>query len=91
VATRVVLGHSGNITLFDGRLPSLLALAALLIAGTVLRAAGDFVEARPRWLSAASYVWMLAALIWSFSILPKVRQPDPDAGPEPGRCSRTRR
>jgi uncharacterized protein involved in response to NO len=91
VATRVVLGHSGNAGLFDGRVPALLAAAALLITGTVLRTAGDFATARPEWLSGASYAWMLAALIWSFAILPKVRQPDSSGELEAPRCSRTRR
>ena len=77
VATRVVLGHSGNEALFETRLPSLQIATVLLLAGTVLRAVGDFLPTRPHWLSGASYLWMLAAGIWGFSVLPKVRQADP--------------
>lgn len=77
VATRVVLGHSGNEALFETRLPSLQVAAFLLLAGAALRAFGDFSPERPYWLSAASYLWMLAAGIWGFSILPKVRLADP--------------
>jgi uncharacterized protein involved in response to NO len=77
VATRVVLGHSGNEALFETRLPALQAAAFLLLIGAVLRAVGDFSPARSSLLSAASYLWLLAAGIWGFSILPKVRLPDP--------------
>lgn len=77
VATRVVLGHSGNEALFETRLPSLQITTLLLLAGAVLRAFGDFSPARPHWLSHASYLWLLAAGVWGFNILPKVRLPDP--------------
>ena len=77
VATRVVLGHSGNAALFEGRLPVLQIATLLLLTGTVLRAAGDFLPTRPHWLNGASYLWMLAAAIWGFRILPKVRIADP--------------
>ncbi len=77
VATRVVLGHSGNEALFNTRLPSLQIATLLLLTGSVLRAVGDFSPARPHWLNAASYLWILAAGVWGFSILPKVRLADP--------------
>jgi len=76
VATRVVLGHSGNESLFDTRLPSLQIATILLLAGSALRVIGDFLPTRPHWLNAASYLWMLAAGIWAFHILPKVRHAD---------------
>ncbi len=78
VATRVMLGHSGNEAMFETRLPSLQCAALLLLAGTVLRSVGDFSPARPDWLNGASYLWMLAAGAWGFSVLPKVRIADPD-------------
>lgn len=81
VATRVVLGHSGNEALFETRLPSLQVATFLLLAGTVLRAVGDFLPTRPHWLSGASYLWMLAAGIWGLSVLPKVRLADPSGAP----------
>jgi uncharacterized protein involved in response to NO len=79
VATRVVLGHSGNEALFETRLPALQVATVLLLAGAALRAFGDFSPARPHWLSAASYLWMAAACVWGFSVLPKVRTPNPSA------------
>ena len=87
VATRVVLGHSGNEALFETRLPALQVAALLLLGGSALRAYGDFSPERPHWLSAASYLWMLAAGVWGFSVLPKVRIADPSGDPS---CS-TRR
>lgn len=78
VATRVVLGHSGHEALFDTRLPALQIATLLLLIGSVLRAVGDFSPSRPLWLDAASYLWMLAAAVWGFRILPKVRLADPD-------------
>ena len=76
LATRVVLGHSGNEALLESRLPSLQAATLLILAGAALRAAGDFSPARSHFLSGASFLWMVAAGIWGFSILPKVRIPD---------------
>jgi len=73
VATRVVLGHAGQGALFDSRLPALQTATVLILAATALRAAGDFLPTRPHWLSGASYLWMLAAGIWGFAVLPKVR------------------
>ncbi len=77
VATRVVLGHSGNEHLFHSRLPSLKIAMLLILAATILRAAADFSPARASDLNWASYLWMLAAAVWSWAILPKVRIADP--------------
>ena len=71
VATRVVLGHSGNEALFQARLPSLQITTLLLLAGAVLRAVGDFLPSRSHLLTGASHAWMLGAAIWGFAILPK--------------------
>ena len=71
-----MLGHSGNEALFESRLPSLQIATLLLLAGTVLRVVGDFSSERPHWLNAASYLWMLAAGVWGFAVLPKVRIAD---------------
>ena len=77
VATRVVLGHSGNEAMFDTRLPSLRIVAFLIIASTVMRAGADFLaETRPAGMNWAAYVWMIAATIWAVMILPKVRIAD---------------
>lgn len=79
VATRVVLGHSGFGHLFPTRLPFLIATALLLICGMSLRIAGDFLFLqRGSLLGDASYLWMLAAAIWGWQVLPKVRIADPE-------------
>lgn len=79
VATRVVLGHSGFGHLFPTRLPFLIATALLLIGGVALRTAGDFLPlARSAMLSQASYLWMAAAAVWGWRVLPKVRIADPE-------------
>lgn len=87
VATRVVLGHSGNEHLFLTRLPPLQIATLLIIAGTVLRAVADFLPDRALGLNWASYLWMLAACVWGAAILPKVRIAD-DTGETS--CSRRR-
>jgi uncharacterized protein involved in response to NO len=79
VATRVVLGHSGFGHLFPTRLPFLIGTALLLICGMALRITGDFMfMQRGSLLGDASYLWMLAAAIWSWQVLPKVRIADPE-------------
>jgi uncharacterized protein involved in response to NO len=78
VATRVVLGHSGNRHLFPAPLPFLRIAALLLVAAAVVRAVADFIPVtRNHWLNGASYAWMLGAAVWSWRVLPKVRIPDP--------------
>lgn len=84
VATRVVLGHSGNEHLFRSPLPSLRTVTLFIVASVILRAVADFfVESRAGLLNWASSLWMLAALAWSIFILPKVRTPD---STEEGTC-----
>jgi len=79
VATRVVLGHSGKGRIVSEPLPYLWGIAALLVIATVLRIIGDFqFIIRGRLLDVASYCWMLAAVIWSWRVLPNVRIPDMD-------------
>lgn len=73
VATRVVLGHTGHEALLDKPLPTLQIATLLLVVGAGLRAIGDFLPTRPHWLSGASYLWMLAAGVWGWSVLRKVR------------------
>lgn len=87
VATRVVLGHSGNEHLFLTRLPSLQIATLLIVAGTMLRAVADFLPDRGAMMNWASALWMLAALVWGAAILPKVRIADASGETS---CSRRR-
>lgn len=81
VGTRIVLGHAGLGHLFQGRLPALQAAGALLVIGTALRVIGEFLSTRAAWLNAASALWMLAAGVWGFAVLPKVRQAETEEAP----------
>ncbi|MGV3531844.1 MAG: NnrS family protein, partial [Chthoniobacteraceae bacterium] len=80
IATRVVLGHSGQGGRVQQRLPFLFVTMILLLVGGTLRVWGDFLpEARPSMLNAASYLWMLAAVVWGWRLLPAVRIPDSES------------
>ena len=79
VATRVVLGHSGQGHFFGQPLPFLRGAAGLLILAAVFRVMGDFFPIRRGpILELAAYLWMLAAGIWSWRVLPRVRIADPE-------------
>jgi uncharacterized protein involved in response to NO len=73
VATRVILGHSGNGALFESPLVFLRVTVLLLVLGAVLRVWGDVSQWRAQLLNAASYLWMIAAVVWGWVVLPKVR------------------
>ncbi|MHA3774373.1 NnrS family protein [Verrucomicrobiota bacterium sgz303538] len=80
VATRVVLGHSGQSHRFTTRLSFLVATAVLLLLAAVLRVVGDFtLSVRGSLLSYASYLWILAAAVWGWRVLPSVRRPDTES------------
>jgi uncharacterized protein involved in response to NO len=82
VATRVVLGHSGQGDRVRGKLPFLSGAVVLLLLAAILRIVADFqLPLRGRFLEFASYVWMLAAAVWSWRILPNVRIPDTEETP----------
>ena len=51
--------------------------AVLFVVAMLLRVAADFLLLmQPHWLNAASYAWMLGALVWSWRVLPRVRIAD---------------
>lgn len=77
VATRVVLGHSGQSHLFKAWLPSLLTMTALVSLAMLTRISADWLgERRSSHLVYAAAVWAVGALIWGILILPSVRQAD---------------
>lgn len=76
VASRVILGHGGESHRFKAVLPSVLAMTALSIVALLVRIGADFLPAHRFFLYGLSgVVWMIGVLIWSGSILPKVRSP----------------
>jgi uncharacterized protein involved in response to NO len=79
VATRVVLGHSGHSSLLSRPVVSLQGAALLLVVAAVFRVIGDFdLVARGHLLSVASYLWMIAAALWGWAVLPKVQIAEPE-------------
>lgn len=76
VASRVILGHGGQSHLFKAALPSILALAALLTFALIARITADFLPVHRFPLYAlAGIVWAAGVVLWSSTILPKVRSP----------------
>jgi uncharacterized protein involved in response to NO len=74
VATRVVLGHSGNLDRLKTRLWFFIAMNALFFFAMASRVAADLApRARIMHLLAAAICWLAASLIWIIKVLPKVR------------------
>jgi uncharacterized protein involved in response to NO len=73
VATRVVLGHSGNLDRLKTRLWFFITMSALLFLAMGSRATADLApRARIIHLLAAAICWLAAALIWIIKVIPKV-------------------
>ncbi len=73
VSTRVVLGHSGQAHLFQKRLRFLIRALVLLIVAMLSRVAADFVlPARNTHLIYAALIWLAAAMVWAWALLPKL-------------------
>lgn len=73
VATRVVLGHSGNLDRLKTRLWFFIAMSALLFLAMVSRVTADLSpRARIIHLLAAAICWLAASLIWMIKVLPKI-------------------
>jgi hypothetical protein len=73
VATRVVLGHSGNLDRLKTRLWLFILMSALLFLAMVSRVTDDL-SPRPRiiHLLAAALLWLAASVIWMIKVIPKV-------------------
>jgi uncharacterized protein involved in response to NO len=79
VGIRVVFGHSGNAHLFRKRLPFFIVAASLIFLAALSRYVADIApRARTIHLLAAAICWLLAALIWSIKVLPKVLIAEPE-------------
>ena len=69
-ATRVVLTEAEG----EARLPFLNAMDLLLVGATVLRVTGDFnLGSRGTLLNLAAYLWLIAAAVWCWRVLPRMR------------------
>jgi uncharacterized protein involved in response to NO len=79
VATRVVLGHSGQLARLQTRLWFFIIMSALLFLAMVSRVTADLApEARTIHLLGAAICWLVAAAIWIAKVLPKVRITEPE-------------
>jgi uncharacterized protein involved in response to NO len=73
VATRVVLGHSGNLDRLKTRLWFFITMSALLFLAMASRVSADLApRARVIHLLVAAICWIAAALIWMIRVVPKV-------------------
>ncbi|MDQ3198980.1 MAG: NnrS family protein [Verrucomicrobiota bacterium] len=75
VSTRVILGHSGHAHLFQQRrLRFLIAAIGLLVLAMLTRLSADlFPGERNSYLVYAALAWLLAAGVWGWALLPKLR------------------
>jgi hypothetical protein len=81
VATRVILGHSGQLQLCLRPLPFFNATTVLLLIGLATRVGADFmptVPGRNIHLIYAAFLCIAAALLWGIRLVPRVLVPDPD-------------
>ena len=73
VATRVVLGHSGNLDRLKTRLWFFIAMSVLLFLAMASRLSADLTpRVRILHLLAAAICWLAASLIWMIKVIPKV-------------------
>jgi hypothetical protein len=79
VATRVVLGHAGQLARLQTRLWFFIIMSALLILATVSRVTADLAPgARTIHLVAAAICWLIGSAIWIGKVIPKIRTVEPD-------------
>jgi uncharacterized protein involved in response to NO len=79
VAIRVVFGHSGCMDLLQKPLPFFIVAGALIFLTTLSRYVADVApRARTIHLVAAATCWLLAALIWTVRVTPKVTIVEPE-------------
>jgi uncharacterized protein involved in response to NO len=79
VAIRVVFGHSGRMDLTQKPLPFFIVTGALIFLAMLSRYIADLApQARTIHLVAAAACWLLAALIWTIRVIPKVAVVEPE-------------
>ena len=79
VATRVVLGHSGQAAKFQSRHWPVIALAVLVVFAMLTRVSADWMPAiRLSHYAYAALIWAAGVLIWALAILPSVSKADKD-------------
>jgi uncharacterized protein involved in response to NO len=77
VSTRVILGHSGQTHLFQKRLRFLIASLVLLTIAMLARVGADFFPpGRNSHLVYAALIWLIAAAVWAWALVPKLLMSD---------------
>lgn len=77
VASRVMLGHSGQGHRLRSRIPVAWVILILLLLGMASRITADFMpEVRTAHLNYAAAGWILGVGLWAWTILSAVRTPD---------------
>jgi uncharacterized protein involved in response to NO len=79
VATRVLMGHTGQGSALAGRHRWLTVVILLMLVGMLTRISGDY---WPRILAShysyGGFLWAAGLLLWAIRMLPSVRRPDTD-------------
>lgn len=77
VASRVVLGHSGQSQKFRAKMKSVLWLIGLVVLAMFTRVSADWMGAAAmRHYAYAAMAWIAGAVVWAVTILPGVRRAD---------------
>lgn len=77
VASRVVLGHSGQSDKFRATLWPVLAMAFLVALAMLTRVSADWMpETRLSHYAYAALAWVIGAIIWAATILPGINKSD---------------
>ena len=77
VGTRVIFGHGGQAHLLGRRLPFLLVVLILLILSLLTRLSAEFVDqSRAEHLVLAAAMWLGAALVWGWRVVPHLATRD---------------
>jgi uncharacterized protein involved in response to NO len=79
VAIRVVFGHSGRTDLLRKPLPFFIAVSTLIFLAMLSRYVADLApKVRTMHLVAAAICWIIAALIWTVQVIPKMMVVEPE-------------
>jgi len=80
VASRVILGHSGQSEKFRARLKPVLAMVLLVTLAMLTRVSADLMPGlRLNHYAYAALAWIAGAVVWMASVLPGVTISDPEA------------
>jgi uncharacterized protein involved in response to NO len=77
VASRVILGHSGQTERLRQSIRPVLVMVSLVVLAMLTRVSADFLpDVRMSHYAYAGVCWIVGVAVWACFILPAVRQPD---------------